>query len=173
MCNAYKLKTHEVSDGKASQLGEYLPSYLKMDEGEHVVGMTVTTDFHGYMLFCFENGKMTKTPVKNYETKLNRKKLAKAFSAASPLVKLIFLEEDIELVAVSTVGKALAFNTSAVPVKTTRDSQGVAVMTLKKAAHLKDVLTPEQFGAEDLKYYKTKNIPAVGCFIKESQTSMF
>ncbi len=173
MCNAYKLKTHEVSDGKASQLGEYLPSYLKMDEGEHVVGMTVTTDFHGYMLFCFENGKMTKTPVKNYETKLNRKKLAKAFSAASPIVKLIFLEEDIELVAVSTVGKALAFNTSAVPVKTTRDSQGVAVMTLKKAAHLKDVLTPEQFGAEDLKYYKTKNIPAVGCFIKESQTSMF
>ena len=173
MCNAYKLKTHEVSDSKASQLGEYLPSYLKMDEGEHVVGMTVTTDFHGYMLFCFENGKMTKTPVKNYETKLNRKKLAKAFSAASPLVKLIFLEEDIELVAVSTVGKALAFNTSAVPVKTTRDSQGVAVMTLKKAAHLKDVLTPEQFGAEDLKYYKTKNIPAVGCFIKESQTSMF
>lgn len=173
MCNAYKLKTHEVSDGKASQLGEYLPSHLKMDEGEHVVGMTVTTDFHGYMLFCFENGKMTKTPVKNYETKLNRKKLAKAFSAASPLVKLIFLEEDIELVAVSTVGKALAFNTSAVPVKTTRDSQGVAVMTLKKAAHLKDVLTPEQFGAEDLKYYKTKNIPAVGCFIKESQTSMF
>ncbi len=173
MCNAYKLKTHEVSDGKASQLGEYLPSYLKMDEGEHVVGMTVTTDFHGYMLFCFENGKMTKTPVKNYETKLNRKKLAKAFSAASPIVKLIFLEEDIELVAISTVGKALAFNTSAVPVKTTRDSQGVAVMTLKKAAHLKDVLTPEQFGAEDLKYYKTKNIPAVGCFIKESQTSMF
>ena len=173
MCNAYKLKTHEVSDSKASQLGEYLPSYLKMDEGEHVVGMTVTTDFHGYMLFCFENGKMTKTPVKNYETKLNRKKLAKAFSAASPIVKLIFLEEDIELVAVSTVGKALAFNTSAVPVKTTRDSQGVAVMTLKKAAHLKDVLTPEQFGAEDLKYYKTKNIPAVGCFIKESQTSMF
>ena len=117
--------------------------------------MTVTTDFHGYMLFCFENGKMTKTPVKNYETKLNRKKLAKAFSAASPLVKLIFLEEDIELVAVSTVGKALAFNTSAVPVKTTRDSQGVAVMTLKSGA-FKDVLTPEQFGAEDLKYYKTK-----------------
>lgn len=173
LCNAYKVMTYEVPETKASLMGEYLPSFLKMEDGEYVVGATITTDFEGQILFCFENGKMTKVNLKNYETKQHRKKLMKAFSGVSPLVKMINFKEDIDLVAISTIDKALAFNTSAVPLKSTRDSQGVSVMTLKKSAHLKDVVTATEFGEEDLRYYRTKNIPAVGCFIKDKQTTLF
>ncbi len=173
MCNAYKIMTYEIPETKASLMGEYLPSLLKMEEGESVVGVVVTTDFKGQILFCYENGKMTKVDLVSYETKQHRKKLTKAFSDNSPLAKLISFTEDTDLVAVSSIDKALCFNTAAVPLKSTRHSQGVNVMTLKKGATLKTVATALEFGAEDLRYYRTKNIPAAGCFIKEKQTSLF
>ena len=172
-CNAYKFKTHEFPDGKASQLGEYLPTFLKMEKEEKIVGMAVTTDFSGNMLFCFANGKMTKTPLSGYKTKTNRKKLANAMSDASPIVSVLQLDAERDVVAVSSIDKIMAINTELVTLKTTRNSQGITVMTLKKSATLKKVVFAEDFKTENLSYYRAKKIPSAGCFAKEQQTSLF
>lgn len=177
-CNVYKAKTYETNDCKASQLGDYLPNTLNMDEGERVVGMAVTTDYKGYMLFCYENGKIAKVDVLSYATKQNRKKLTNAYNEASPLVRLFQITDDVDLAAFSSIDKLLIFNTSNIAPKSTRDSQGVNVMTLKKAARLKDVKLSSELNLKEISYYKTKNIPAVGCFIKDDdsrtvQTSLF
>ena len=172
-CNAYKLKTSDFPDSKASQLGEYLPSFLQMEQDEHVLGMAVTMDFSGNMLFCFKNGKMTKTPLSGYQTKTNRKKLTNAFAEASPIVAVIQLPQEKDLVAISTADRIMAFNTELVSLKTTRNSQGLTVMTLKKGAELKAVIDVEKFETENIGYYKTKKIPSTGCFSKDRQTSLF
>ncbi len=163
---AYKIKAHEINDSKASQLGEYMPNLLSMGEGERVVGLVATTDFSGYVLFCFENGKIAKIDLKSYETKLNRKKLTNAFSLASPVVKVLHITEDAELVAFSNIGKALAFNTAQIAAKSTKSSQGVSVMMSKKGSVVVDVKCAEEVSFKDLKHYRTKNIPAKGCFIR-------
>ena len=167
---AYKIKTYDIPDSKASQMGEYIPNLLSMGSGETVLGMAVTADFGGYMLFCFENGKMAKIPLKSYETKQNRKKLSNAFSLSSPLAKAIQLSGDYDMVAISSIGKALVFNTAAVAEKTTKSSQGVSVMLPKKGSVLKDVLFAEESGIKNLQYYRTKNIPAKGSFLKEEDS---
>ena len=172
-CNCYKVKTHELGDSKASQLGDYLPNTLGMEEGERVVGMAVTTDYSGTIVFCYENGKMTKVGVSNYATKLNRKKLTNAYSGASPLVKMLQLSDDIDIAAISTIDKILVLNTAAISMKSTKSSQGISVMTLKKAARLKDVIPADKLLTENINYYRTKNIPAVGCFSKDTQVTLF
>ena len=172
-CNAYKAKISDIPDGKASQLGEYLPTFLKMENDEKVVGIAITKDYNGNMLFCFENGKMTKTPLAGYETKTNRKKLTNAFAPNSNIVAVIQLEEEKDLVAISSIDKVMAFNSELVSIKATRSSQGVTVMTLKKSATLKSVMTAEKFNAENIGYYRAKKIPSAGCFVKEEQTSLF
>ncbi len=167
---AYKIKAHEIPDCKASQLGEYMPNLLSMNEGERIVGMVATTDFSGYVLFCFENGKIAKIELKGYETKLNRKKLTNAYSLASPIVKVIYIKEDTELVALSSIGKALVFNTAQIAPKTTKSSQGVSVMIPKKGSTVVDVKFTDEVAFKELKYYRTKNIPAKGSFIKPEDT---
>ena len=166
----YKIKAHEIPDCKASQLGEYMPNLLSMDKDERVVGMAATADFEGYVLFCFENGKIAKVELKSYETKLNRKKLANAYSLASPLVKIICIREDCELAAISSIGKALVFSTEQIAAKTTKNTQGVSVMLPKKGSVVADVKPTDEVPFKELKYYRTKNIPAKGCFIKPEDT---
>ncbi len=177
-CSVYKTKAYEINDCKASQLGEYLPGVLNMDDGEKVAGIAVTCDYTGFMLFCFENGKIAKVGIASYATKLNRKKLANAYSGASRLVKVFHFTEETDLAAFSSIDKLLVFNTAAIAMKSTRDSQGVNVMTLKKSAVLRDIKRLEDVPLADPKYYKTKNIPAVGCFLRDEdsktiQTSLF
>lgn len=166
----YKIKAHEIPDSKASLLGEYMPNLLSMGEGERVVGMVATKDFKGYVLFCFENGKIAKIDIKGYETKQNRKKLTNAYSLASPLVKVLFLTEDTELVAISNIGKGLVFNSEQIAVKTTKNSHGVNVMLPTKNSKLVDVKLAEESGIKDLRHYRTKNIPAKGAVIKPEDT---
>ncbi len=164
---AYKMKAHDIPDCKASQLGEYIPNLLGMTNGEKVLGMTATVDFGGHMLFAFENGKMAKIPLKSYETKQNRKKLTNAYSTKSPAAKIIYIKEDTDMVVISSIGKALVFNTGAVAEKTTKSSQGVAVMTPKKGSVVSDVKPVSEAGIKNINYYRTKNIPAKGSFLKE------
>ncbi len=172
-CNAYKSKVSDIPDGKASQLGEYLPTLLKMESDEKVVGIAITKDYKGNMLFCFENGKMTKTPLAGYETKTNRKRLTNAFASNSKIIAVIQLEEERDLVAISSIDKVMAFNSELVSLKTTRSSQGISVMTLKKSATLKSVMPAEKFNTENISYYRAKKIPSAGCFVKEDQTTLF
>ena len=173
MRNAYKVKTYDFPDCRASQLGEYLPTFLKMDKDEHVAGIAVTADYSGNMLFCFENGKMLKTPLLGYQTKTNRKKLSNAFGSASPVIGVFQLTEEKDFAAISSIGKIIIFNTNLVSLKTTRSANGITVMNLKKGAKLKDVMPAEQFNTDNPNYYRIKKIPSTGCFAKEQQTSMF
>jgi len=163
----YKTRAYEIPDTKASLLGEYMPNLLSMGDGERVVGIVVTnSEYKGNILFCFENGKMAKVDIKGYETKQNRKKLINAYSTASPLVKILYLPEETELVAISNIGKALVFRTEQIALKTTKNSQGVNVMLPTKNSVLADVRLLSESGIKDVKHYRTKNIPAKGAVIR-------
>ncbi len=162
----YKTRAYEIPATKASLLGEYMPNLLSMGEGERVVGIVVTKEYKGNILFCFENGKIAKVDIKGYETKQNRKKLINAYSLASPLVKVLYLAEETELVAISNIGKALVFSSEQIALKTTKSSQGVNVMLSTKNSKLADVKPLSESGIKDVKHYRTKNIPAKGAVIR-------
>jgi len=163
----YKLKIHEIPDCKASSLGEYLPNLLQLENEEKILYIVGTDDYEGSMLFGYENGKMAKISLSSYATKTNRKKLANAYSGASPLVDIRFVTEDIELVAFSNIDKVLVFSTACINPKTTRDSQGVQVLNSKKGSTMVKIKATDEVEFSNLNYYKTKNIPATGYYIKE------
>ena len=161
-CQVYKTKASAFSDTKASVLGDYVPAVLGFDDNENVVFMADTSDYSGYMVFFFENGKAAKVPLNTYETKTNRKKLANAYSDKSKLVGMMFINEDTDILLTSSTGKAMIFNTVLLSPKTTRNTQGVQTMTLKAKAVLEtaEAVDPEKL--EELKKYRVRNIPAVG-----------
>ena len=164
----YKTRASAFDDTKASVLGDFVPVKLGFDDGEHVKHMVATDDYSGHLLFCFENGKIAKVPLSAYATKTNRKKLANAYSAKDPLVQILFITEDCDVLLRSTNNRAVVFNTAMLLPKTTRDSIGVQVMTLKaKGAKVEEasVLTAEQL--EGLQKYVVKNIPAAGGMAKD------
>jgi len=166
----YKLRVYDINDCKASSLGEFLTNILELDVDERIIYMAATDDYKGYMLFVFENGKAAKIDLSSYATKTNRKKLANAYSDLSRLVSIMYIEDDIELVAYSSISKVLIFNTSGINPKTTRDSQGVQVLKSKKGSIMTEIRTVEGSGIKDLDYYRTKNLPAVGCYLREEDT---
>ena len=164
---AYKSKASAFDDTKASVMGDYIPAKLSFDEGEGLKTLVPTIDYSGYIVFFFENGKAAKVPMKAYETKTNRKKLAKAYSEKSPLVAAIFVGEDRDILLRSTSGHALVFNTGMILPKTTRDSQGVQVMTLRKKALLASAELIPAEGVTELEKYCSKSVPAAGKPAKE------
>lgn len=163
----YKSRASAFDDSKASVMGDYIPAKLSFDEGENLCSVVPTTDYSGYMMFFFENGKAAKVPLNSYETKTNRKKLAKAYSDKSPLIGAIFIADDCDILLRSSSGHALVFNTAMILPKTTRDSQGVQVMTLRKSAKLTSAAIIEAEQAADLEKYRSKNVPAAGKPAKE------
>ncbi|WP_027628166.1 DNA gyrase/topoisomerase IV subunit A [Ruminiclostridium cellobioparum] len=165
--NVYKTKIYDVPDCKASSLGEYLTNLLGLENDEKIIYVTATDNYEGYMLFFYENGKGAKIEMSSYATKTNRKKLANAYCDGSPLVRMMFMTEDMDLIATSSIKKVLVFNTEGINPKSTRASQGVQVLTSKKGSTLIHIKTLEEMQLSDLDYYRTKNIPAIGCYIKE------
>lgn len=163
----YKLRASDIPDGKASQLGEFIPNLLGMEEKDDIVGMIISGNYSGHLLFCFENGKCAKIPLKSYETKSNRRKLTGAFSVKSPLVSMLYLTEDADIVLKSSADKALVVNTEKIPEKTTRSSQGVGVMTLRRNAVITKVVFVKDSGLVSTSGYGCRNIPAVGALIKD------
>ena len=166
-CNVYKMKIYDIPDCKASSLGEYITNLLGLDNDEKIVYITATDNYEGYMLFFYENGKGAKIDMSSYATKTNRKKLANAYYSESPLVRMMFINGDIDLAAQSSIKKVLVFNTEEINSKTTRASQGVQVLTSKKGSTLVSIQTLEERKLSDPDYYRTKNIPAIGCYLKE------
>ena len=162
----YKTRASDFADGKASQLGDYLPAKLGMDEGESVMGMVLPGDYSGYMIFFFENGKAAKVELSAYKTTSNRRRLTGAYSDKSPLKALLHLREDREIAVYSTEPRVLIVNTALLGVKTTRTTQGVALLTLKKKYVLDTVRFPEETGITDLARYRGRSIPATGALLK-------
>ena len=162
----YKTRLSDFDDGKASLLGDYLPSKLGFDQGENLLQVIFPGDSKGFILFFFENGKVAKVPLSAYETKTNRKKLTGAFSDKSRVVKILSLESDAQIALYSTDGRAMIFSTADLLPKTTRNTIGVAVMSLKKKALLQNALLLEESGIENVSRYRMKSIPAAGALLR-------
>ena len=167
----YKSRLSDFDDGKASQLGDYLPQKLGFEAGENLVALVFCGDYKGFILFFFENGKAAKVPLSAYETKTNRKKLTGAYSDKSPLIKAVALDADEQMVVYSADGRAAIFSTAQLLPKTTRNTQGVAVMTLKKKATLRDAVLLTQSGIVNESRYRTQTIPSAGALLKEEDSA--
>ena len=165
----YKSRLSEFDDSKASLLGDYLPQKLGMEPGENVVSVVLPGDYSGFVLFFFENGKAAKVPLSAYETKTNRKKLTGAYSDKSALRTVLALKEDTQLVAYSTDNRAMIFSTALLLPKTTRNTQGVAVLTLRKKAALDFVAPLAGSNIQTESRYRAKAIPAAGAVLKAEE----
>ena len=163
----YKVRAADFADGKASLLGDYLPTKLGMDEEEKVIDLVLPGDYSGHVLFFFENGKCARVSLSAYATTSNRRKLTGAYSDKSPLAALLKLTEDKELALISTEPRALLLHTALLAPKTTRATQGVAVMNMKPRYHLDRVCTPEESGITNLARYRVRSIPAAGALLRE------
>ena len=163
----YKCRLSDFDDTKASALGDYLPTKLGMDAEESVVSMVLPGDYGGALLFFFENGKVARVELKSYATTSNRRKLTGAYSDKSPLVALLPLTEEQELVLISVGRRALVVNTALLAPKTTRSTQGVQVMTLKGKDQLSEVTSLEESGITNLSRYRCRSLPAAGAVLKE------
>ncbi len=164
-CQVYKTKANEFADTKASVLGEYVAGKLEADKDENMIYMVVTSDYKGYMLFFFENGKVAKVDLASYATKTNRKKLIKAYSDKSPLADIMYIPEDTDLVVKSSAGRLLLFNTGAISPKTTKDTIGVSVMTVKKGHRVIKARSYVEGEFRKPYRYKTKNLPSAGALL--------
>ncbi len=167
---AYKMKAYDIPDSKASLLGDFIPNLLGLTDKERIVGMAVTDDFKGELIFCFENGKAAKVPLAAYQTKTNRKKLTGAFSAKSPMVEMFFLPEgeQTEIVLFSDSGRAVAVKSDKIPLKTTRSTQGVNIMSSRKGSVVSRCVLAAESGIINMSRFRTRTYPAVGALVRES-----
>lgn len=161
-CQVYKAKADDFAQTKASVLGDYVAAKLGFDEGENAVKMVVTKDYKGMLLFAFENGKAAKVPLESYSTKTNRKKLTGAYSDKSPLVGLLYMPEDEEVLFKASSGNMLLVHTGALALKTTRSTQGVAVLKPKKGHRLFSIERYKDGTFTNPKRYRTSSLPARG-----------
>ena len=165
-CQVYKTKASAFDDTKASLMGDFIPAKLGFDEGESIMSMVITMDYSEQIIMVFENGKAAKVPLSAYQTKTNRKKLANAYSDKSSLVKLLMITDNTDVVLKSTNGRAIMFNTGMILPKTTRDTIGVAVMTLKAKAAVDNAFFVTKEILEQVQKFRVNTIPAAGSLAK-------
>ena len=170
-CQVYKSKASDFSDTKASVLGDYIPAKLQMDEGETTVAMISTKNYEGIVLFAFENGKIAKIPLNSYETKTNRKRLTNAYSDKSPLSAVGFTEEECEFLITASSGRMLLLHTAAINLKTSRTTQGVAVMKLKKGQRVMGINKYVEGTFSKPSRYRTRSLPALGAMPDTEDTA--
>ena len=166
----YKARIADFPDGKASQLGDYLPQKLEMEPGENLLQVVLPEDYKGFLMFFFENGKAAKVPMSAYETKTNRRKLTGAYSDKSPLRTILAMQADAEVALYATDGRAVIFSTALLLPKTTRNTQGVAVMSLKKKAQADRAVLLADSGIANAARYRCKAVPAAGALVKEEDS---
>ena len=162
----YKTRASEFGETKASALGEYLPARLGMDEGENVIYLALAGDYSGFMLFLFENGKAAKVPLSAYATTSNRRRLTGAYSDKAPLTAMLALGEDTELALYTSEPRCLLMHTASLTPKTTRSTQGVAVMTIKPKYRLERAVPAAETGITNPARYRTRTLPAAGALLK-------
>jgi len=162
----YKARVRDFEDTKASNLGTYLPTALEMDEGENVIYLLDPGDYSGHILFFFNNGKAARVELSGYMTKLNRKKLTGAYSDKSPVCTIMPLYEEKELAVFSSDGRVMIFNTSLMAPKSTRSTQGVQVISLKKNRILEKAEPLDKTFIENQSRYRVRSIPAAGAIMR-------
>ena len=162
----YKTRIGEFEDGKASLMGDYLPARLGMDEGEVPVYMVLTDNYKGFMLFLFQNGKGAKIPLESYATKQNRKKLINAYSDKAELAWLGVFCEERELGIQTSGGRMLLVSTAQIPSKTTKNTAGVNVISLKKGQKITSVKPADSMELRDPHRFRVRSLPAVGALLR-------
>ncbi len=158
----YKSRTAEFADSKASVLGDFVPAKLDFDEGESPIYMAVLSQYKGYMIFAFENGRIAKVPLSSYETKTNRKKLIKAYCEKYPIHTILYIEEECDLVLTSTNSRSMIVNTAMIPAKATKDNGGIMVMTQKRGQRLFEVKKYEEGSLDKAHRFRPRNLPSPG-----------
>ena len=155
----YRLKLSEVEATKASTLGFFLPTLLKMDEGESVLDMVDPQDYSGSLMLAFQNGKLAHIPMSAWQTKTYRKKLINAYSDKSPLVGIVPIEKETDLLLMTDDGRALIVNSTLISVKPTRNSQGITVLTLRGKKKLLSIQPYQEGDLKDPTRYRARNLP--------------
>ena len=174
--NVYKMKLYDIPDTKASALGEYLPNLIGMEPDEKILYTTPAYDFGGFMLFAFESGKVAKVDMKGYETKTNRKKLTNAYGKGK-IIGMLYCKEETKVALFSNIDKCVVFNTKDIMTKTSRSSQGVQVMTMRRKSLLTRIELPE-ISLKSTAGYEARTIPSSGYYLKDEdsgtvQTTLF
>ncbi len=162
----YKCRVADFEDCKASALGVYLPTKLEMDEGESVVAMIDPGDYSKHLLIVFENGKAARIELGAYETKTNRRKLINAYSDKSPAVAVTLIDEEKDMAVFASDDRVVLFNTAQILPKTTRSTQGVGVMTLKKGRKVVRVSALKDTAIRNVSRYRVRSLPAAGALLK-------
>ena len=168
--NVYKLKANDIADCKASSFGEYLANILNLEENEKIIYFTATTDYSGYMIFAFENGKVAKVPLESYATKTNRKKLVNAYSPKSPVIGMTYSSGDCDIVLIRDTDKALLFNTELIPLNVNKTSGGVQVFTMKKKSFITRMFNGSDFISDDIEKYRTKKLTSSGAALTQEES---
>ncbi|MBQ3048753.1 MAG: topoisomerase IV, partial [Oscillospiraceae bacterium] len=163
----YKSDCADFADTKISLLGEYIPARLQMDEGEKVIGMVSVSDYKGYMMFFYENGRVSKVEMSAYETKTKRKKLINAYCEKFPLTALFYIKEETEFMLKASSGRILLLHSALVASKTTKDTQGIIVMQLKKNAFVSEVEAFREGSLGNAYRFRAKNLPAAGAIPRD------
>lgn len=170
-CNVYKLKTNDISDGKASTLGEYLNNLLGLDDDERILYMVPIYEYTGFMIFVYESGKASRIPLSAYATKTNRKKLINAYSSKSPVVYMEKFDEEGDIFILRDKDRASIINTALITESATKNATGIQIYTLKKNSKISFATNSNNFESDDKTYYKTASIPSTGHILRENDIS--
>ncbi len=162
----YRAKVDDFPLTKASQMGDYVPMKLSMDDDEHVVGCKMVYELNPahHLVYIFENGKGVRVNLSAYDTKSRRKKMTGAYSAESPLAGVVYeTEKPANIFIRSDNGRGMLIKSSLVPIKATRTAAGVQIMKLPKKGVKVDLVTDriEAIGEDALKCKKLA-IPSTG-----------
>ncbi len=158
----YKSRTADFEDSKASLLGDFIPAKLEFESGETPIYMGVISEYKGYMLFVFENGRVAKVPLASYETKTNRKKLIKAYCEKFPIHSVMYIQEECDIMLSSTNGRYMIVNTALIPAKSTKDNGGIIVMTQKRGQRIFEVSRYEEGSLDKAHRFRPRNLPSAG-----------
>ena len=155
-CNIYKTKVSELPQSKPSELGSYYANIANCENDEIFITAYCSLDFNENILIAFQNGKVVKMPISIYKTKQNRKKLINAFYSKEPVINILFINDDIDI-ALFSEQKLLVFNSSKIPLKTSKTSQGVQCIKLSKGTLVSmkkfsdcNIESPTGFGCKNL-----------------------
>lgn len=170
-CNVYKLKTNDISDGKASTLGEYLNNLLGLDDDERILYMVPIYEYTGFMIFVYESGKASRIPLSAYATKTNRKKLINAYSSKSPVVYMEKFDEEGDIFILRDKDRASIINTALITESATKNATGIQIYTLNKNSKISFATNSNNFESDDKTYYKTASIPSTGHILRENDIS--
>ena len=162
----YRARVADFELGKASQMGDYVPTKLSMDDNEHVVYCKMIYELNPehHIVYIFENGKGLRVSMGAYEAKSRRRKISGAYSTASPLAGAVYEgDKPVNMFIRSDAGRGMLIKSSLVPEKNTRTAAGVQIMKLPKKGAKVDLVTDriDDIGQDALKCKKLA-LPSTG-----------